>query len=95
MVIGVALPVIVFVAMVAAVVILVMLVNTVVMVAVGDGRRVVQNLLLEGGDLPPQQLFQRGGVRSRRVMRLKKHVGEDFKICSLGHQRLCYVKLET
>lgn len=66
----VALPIVVFVTVMAVVVIIVVLAVTVVMVAVGDGRGVMQHLLLEGGDLPPQQLLQRGGVCSGRVLRL-------------------------
>lgn len=70
----VALPIMVFVAVMAIVVIFVILVITMVMVAVGDGCSVMQHLLLQGGDLPLQQLLQRGGVRGGRVLRLTTHV---------------------
>lgn len=65
------LPVVVFVA-IMAIVIIIILIITVVMVAVGDGCCVMQHLLFEGRDLPPQQLLQRGGVRRGRVVRLDK-----------------------
>lgn len=79
-VVTVMLSIMVFVMVMTVMVIVVILVITVVIAAIGDGRSVMQHLLLQGRDLPLQQLFQRGGVRSGRVLRLTtqrvlKHLG--------------------
>lgn len=76
--------VVVMAVVMAVVVFVVILIITVGMVPVGDRCGMMQQLLLQGGDLPPQQLLQRGGVRCGRVLRLTtqalhlKHLGCFF-----------------
>lgn len=85
-VITVMLPIMVFVVVMVVVVIVIILIITMVMVAISDGRSVMQHLLLEGGDLPLQQLLQRGRVRSGRVLRLTTHTVLKHLGCGYGVQ---------
>lgn len=67
---------VIVVVIVVAVVVVVIVVATMMMVAIGNGRRVMQHLLFKNGDLPLQQLPERGRVRRGRVVRLTKHTEE-------------------
>lgn len=68
--------IVVVIVIVVAVVVVVIVVATMMMVAIGNGRRVMQHLLFKNGDLPLQQLPERGRVRRGRVVRLTKHTEE-------------------